>query len=257
MNLEICLSLVISCFEFLSYSIFSLNFLLNNPQNIIKQIIIIGPRSLPICLLTACFVGLVFTLQVVKEFLYLDATNIVGAILTLAFVRELSPVLTAVIITARVSSSFTSEIATMKITDQIDALYILNVNPLLYIVYPRILASVISLPVLNFISLFTSLASSIFICFTLYGISPIVFLYSVYDVISISDISKSLLKAAVFGLILSLISCVWGLNTVGGAKSVGYSTTSSVVTILLTIFIIDFTLSYFMFHKVNGIINYL
>lgn len=257
MNIQVCIEPFMLIFDSLLKVIFSLKYLLRNPKNSMEQLIIIGPGSLPICLLTACFVGMVFTLQVVKEFLYIDAVNIVGAVLTLAFVRELSPVLTAVIVTARVTSCFTAEIATMKVTEQIDALYILNTDPMLYIVFPRIVASILALPVLNFISLVTSVASSIFICFTIYHISPMIFLHSVHNALVLLDIGKSLLKAVVFGCILSIIGCLWGLNTVGGAKSIGYSTTSSVVTSLLTIFFMDFILSYFMFSKVGGIINFL
>lgn len=255
MNMQICIKPFMLIFDLLLNIVCSLKYLLRNPKNSIEQLVIVGPESLPICLLTACFVGMVFTLQVVKEFLYINAVNIVGAVLTLAFVRELSPVLTAVIVTARIASCFTAEIATMKVTEQIDALYILNTDPILYIVFPRVLASILALPILNFISLITSIASSIFICFTLYHISPIVFLRSVHNTLVLLDIGKSLLKAVIFGCVLSIISCVWGLTTVGGAKAVGYSTTSSVVTSLLAIFFIDFILSYFMFGKVGGIIN--
>ena len=226
-------------------------------NNIIKVAVIIGPKSLPICLLTACCISMIFSLQIVSQFLYLGLNNIVGSVLSITFIRELSPVLTAVIVTARISSSFTSEIATMKITDQIDALYMLNIDPVLYIVFPRVTAAVITLPILNSISFATSLASSMFICFTIYHISPVIFFNSVYNTWSLLEFSKSLFKSSVFGFMLSMISCIYGLNTIGGSKSVGYSTTSSVVISLLTIFFLDFALSYLMYSQISSIINYL
>ena len=224
-------------------------------RRVIEQMIIVGPESLSICIVTAFFIGLVFTLQVVKEFLYLDATSLIGAILSLAFLRELSPVLTAVIIAGRIGSSFTAEIATMKVTDQIDALYLLEIDPLIYLVIPRSIACITMLPMLSMISLFTSLASSLFACFVFYNIHPWVFLKSAFSVLSFWDFFKSLSKATIFGLIVSNISCFWGLTTVGGSKGVGQSTTSSVVTSLLIIFIMDFILSYLMFYQSNSAIK--
>lgn len=214
--------------------------------HLLSQIEIMGIGSLTIVLLTAFFIGMVFTFQVAKEFSYLNATNLVGSVLTMTFVRELSPVLTAIIVTGRIGSAFTAEIATMKVTEQIDVLYVLQANPINYLVLPRVLACLVMLPLLNIFALATSIASSIFVSSILYHIPPSVFLDS--SVISILDFVYSSFKALVFGFIISTVSCSWGLNTQGGARSVGRSTTSSVVTSLLCIFMVDFLLSYFMFH---------
>lgn len=223
--------------------------------NILDQLIIIGPGSLNISLITAFFVGLVFSLQVVKEFLYLDAISLIGAVLTLAFIRELSPVLTSVIVIGRVCSSFTSELATMTVTDQLDALYLLRTNPIFYLVLPRVIASIIALPTLNILSFATSLASSSFICFILYNVDPVTFFTSSFSVLSIIDIMKSFLKTLIFAFIVSSLSCYWGLVATGGAKGVGKSTTLSVVTCLLAVFFIDFIFSYFMFNKLDSSIE--
>ena len=226
-----------------------------NLKHVRDQMIIVGPKSLAISIVTACFISIVFTLQIVKEFLYLDAVSMIGAILSLAFIRELSPVLTAVILAGRLSSSFTAEIATMKITEQIDALYILKTDPLIYLVVPRLISCVLALPVLNLVFFLTSLASSIFTCFIFYNIHPWTFLKSVFLALSLIDYIKSSLKTMCFGVIISNISCSWGLTTGGGAKSIGQSTTSSVVTSLLMIFILDFLLSYVMFNGVDSAIK--
>nr|YP_009541627.1 hypothetical protein [Synarthrophyton chejuense]AYR05636.1 hypothetical protein [Synarthrophyton chejuense] len=246
---------IIVSFKFLvnSLSIFKpSNFFCNRA---IQQMIVVGPESLSICIITAFCIGLVFTLQVVKEFLYLDATSLLGAILSLAFIRELSPVLTAVIIAGRIGSAFTAELATMKITDQIDALYLLKTDPLLYLVFPRVIACTSMLPILNIISWFTSLSISLFTCFVFYNVDPWIFLKSVYLALSYWDFFKSFLKTLIFGLIISCISCSWGLTTVGGSKGVGQSTTSSVVTSLLIIFIMDFILSSVMFYQSSSAIK--
>uniref|UniRef100_UPI003002797B probable ABC transporter permease protein Ycf63 n=1 Tax=Anunuuluaehu liula TaxID=3049639 RepID=UPI003002797B len=235
----------------------ALNFKISDIEfhNIIEQMNMVGPGSLIISLTTAFFVSMVFTLQVAKEFLYLNAVSLIGAILTLAFIRELSPVLTSVILIGRVGSCFTAELATMQVTEQMDALYLLNTNPILYLVIPRIISCVFMLPILTFLSFSTSIASSAFICFTLYGIHPITFFASSASSLSITDLIKSLLKTIIFGFIISLISCAWGLGTKGGAKGVGKSTTASVVTSLLAIFILDFILSYLMFNKLDSSIK--
>nr|YP_010986253.1 mlaE family lipid ABC transporter permease subunit [Pachymeniopsis lanceolata]WOL37171.1 mlaE family lipid ABC transporter permease subunit [Pachymeniopsis lanceolata] len=225
--------------------------------NTLDQILLVGPGSLSISLVTACFVGFVFTLQVAKEFLYFDAASLIGAVLTIAFIRELSPVLTSVIIIGRIGSCFTAELATMKVTEQIDALYLLDTNPVIYLVLPRVLASIVMLPMLNIFSFSTSLASSAFICFILYGIDPVLFFLSSFSALSFSDIINSLLKTIVFALAISMISCSWGLKAKGGAKGVGQSTTSSVVTCLLTVFILDFILSYIMFSNLESSIKIL
>ena len=226
-----------------------------NRRNLIEQIIVVGPESLGILIVTASFIGIVFTLQVVKEFLYLNASSFIGAILSLAFIRELSPVLTAIILIGRISSSFTAELATMKVTEQIDALYLLRVNPLTYLVLPRLISCLLMLPCLNIIFLFTSLSSSVFICFILYDIHPWFFLHSSFIALSLNNVIKSTCKAMIFSFIVSIVSCVWGLTTDSGAKSVGQATTSSVVTSLLMVFILDCILTYILFDQASSIIK--
>ena len=226
-----------------------------NRKNLIEQIVIVGPESLGVLIITASFIGIVFTLQVVKEFLDLNASSLVGAILSLAFIRELSPVLTAIIIIGRISSSFTAELATMKITEQIDALYLLRVDPLTYLVLPRLISCLLMLPCLNMVFFFTSLFSSVFTCFVFYNIHPRFFLYSSFIALSFNSVIKSTCKAIVFSFIVSIISCVWGLTTDSGSKSVGQATTSSVVTSLLMIFVLDCILTYVLFNQAGSIIK--
>lgn len=224
-------------------------------MNILEQLKFVGPGSLSISLITAFFIGLVFSLQVVKEFLYLDTISLIGAVLTLAFIRELSPVLTCVIVIGRVCSSFTAELATMRVTGQLDALYLLKTDPLIYLVFPRVIACMLALPILNLLAFATSLASSSFICFFIYNIDPLIFFSSSFIVLSISDIAKSCIKVLIFALITSTLSCYFGLSAKGGSKGVGHSTTLSVVCCLLVVFFMDFVFSYFMFNQINSSIE--
>ncbi len=135
-----------------------------------------GFDVLLINIITSFFISLVLSLQIVKEFIYLDAAHLVSSILALSFIRELSPILTSIIIIGKVGSLFTSEIGTMVITEQIDALFVLGINPVYYLIYPRFLALIVMFPLLNLFSLLTSFFSSAFICFLLYSISPDFFL---------------------------------------------------------------------------------
>ena len=221
----------------------------NNILQIKNYLVSVGVDSLAIILITACFIGMVFTLQIGKEFVSLNTTSMLGPVLSITYLRELCPVLTAVITTARIGSAFTAEIASMKVTDQIDIFLILKIDPVSYLVLPRIYACMLILPLLNLGSFVTSIFSSLFIASILYDISPSIFINSVFSSISYRDIFYSSLKSLVFGFIISVISCSWGLSTQGGAKNVGISTTSSVVTSLLLIFIIDFLFSYLMFYQ--------
>jgi len=223
-----------------------------NTNALIYQLQLIGNNSLGIVLLTAFFVGMVFSFQIIKELLYLNATNFVGSILVISFVRELSPILTSIIIIGRIGSSFTAELASMYITEQIDALYILGINPIMYLVLPRLYACVLILPVLNILSLATSLSSSAYLCFILYNIDSQIFFSSVLSSLLYLDLLKSCLKCSIFAIVISIISCAWGLSTTSNAQGVGLATTSSVVVCLVTILMLDFLLSYFMFNSVQG-----
>jgi phospholipid/cholesterol/gamma-HCH transport system permease protein len=218
-----------------------------NRRNTLDQMAIVGPQSLSIALITAAFVGMVFTIQVAREFIYFGAGSYVGGVLGLALTRELSPVLTAVVVTGRVGSAFAAEIGTMRVTEQIDALYMLKTDPIDYLVIPRVLACSLMLPVLSTLSLITGMAGGIFISDALYHISASVFLNSVQNFIQVWDLVTSVIKSVVFGSLIAVIGCSWGLTTTGGAKGVGQSTTTAVVTSLLAIFIANFFLSWLMF----------
>ncbi|MBH8575864.1 MlaE family lipid ABC transporter permease subunit [Nostocaceae cyanobacterium CENA369] len=218
-----------------------------NWRNTLDQMAAVGPDSLFIALLTAVFVGAVFTIQVAREFINFGAGNLVGGVLAVALTRELSPVLTAVVLAGRVGSAFAAEIGTMRVTEQIDAMLILRTDPIDYLVIPRVLACCLMLPILTLLSLVTGMVGGLIIATTIYSISDSVFLDSVRNLVGVGDIVSAMVKACCFGLLIAVIGCSWGLTTTGGAKGVGQSTTTAVVTALLIIFISNFFLSWLMF----------
>lgn len=216
-------------------------------RNTLDQMAMVGPESLLIALVTAGFVGMVFTIQVAREFVNLGAGTAVGGVLALSLCRELGPVLTAVILAGRVGSAFAAEIGTMRVTEQIDALYMLKTDPIDYLVIPRAIACCLMLPVLTILSILTGMAGGLLIARNLYGISPTIFLESARNFLQVWDLCSALIKAFCFGALIAVIGCSWGLTTTGGAKGVGQSTTTAVVTALLAIFISNFFLSWLMF----------
>jgi len=216
-------------------------------QNTIEQMAAVGTESLLVVLVTAAFVGMVFTIQVAREFINFGAVTAVGGVLALALTRELAPVIAAVVLAGRVGSAFTAEIGTMRVTEQIDALYILKTDPIDYLVVPRTIACCLMVPVLTLIFLVTGLAAGFLVANNLYNLSANVFFDSVQNFVSVWDLCSSVIKAACFGALIAIIGCSWGLTTTGGAKGVGQSTTAAVVTALLAIFVSNFLLTLLMF----------
>ncbi len=222
-----------------------------NRRNTIEQMAAVGPESLLIALITAGFVGAVFTIQVAREFINLGAGTAVGGVLVISLSRELAPVLTAVVLAGRVGSAFAAEIGTMKVTEQIDALYMLRTDPIDYLVIPRVIACCLMLPILTVLSLVVGVAGGMVVADAFYGISNTVFLNSTRNFLSVWDLCSAPIKGFFFGALISIIGSSWGLTTTGGAKGVGQSTTTAVVTSLLAIFISNFFLSWLMFQG-NG-----
>ena len=216
-------------------------------QNTTEQMTVVGPDSLIIALVTATFVGMVFTIQVAREFLNFGAVQAIGGVLALALSRELAPVLTAVVLAARVGSAFAAEIGTMKVTEQIDALYVLKSDPIDYLVIPRLIACCAMLPILTIISLVMGLIGGVFVGNLFYGIANTTFIESIQTFLQPWDLISGAIKSIIFGGIIAVIGCNWGLTTTGGAKGVGESTTTAVVMALISIFIVNFFLSWIMF----------
>ncbi|KAF7150258.1 hypothetical protein RHSIM_Rhsim02G0070200 [Rhododendron simsii] len=216
-------------------------------RNTLQQLERVGPKSLGVCLLTSAFVGMAFTIQFVREFTRLGLNRAVGGVLGLAFSRELSPVVTSIVVAGRIGSAFAAELGTMQVSEQTDTLRVLGSDPVDYLVTPRVIASCIALPFLTLMCFILGMASSALLADSVYGISINIILDSAQRALKPWDIVSAMIKSQVFGAIISVVSCAWGVTTLGGAKGVGESTTSAVVLSLVGIFIADFALSYCFF----------
>ncbi|KAG8084692.1 hypothetical protein GUJ93_ZPchr0010g8938 [Zizania palustris] len=197
-----------------------------------------------------------FTIQFVREFTRLGLHRSVGGVLALALSRELTPVVTTVVAAGRVGSAFAAELGTMQVSEQTDTLRVLGAQPVDYLVVPRVLACVLALPVLTLMSFVLGLASSAFLADSIFGVSTSIILESARRALRPWDLISSLLKSQVFGAIISVVSCAWGVTTHGGAKGVAESTTSAVVISLVGIFIADFALSCLFFQGAGDSLKY-
>lgn len=216
-------------------------------RNTLQQLERVGPKSVGVCLLTSAFVGMAFTIQFVREFTRLGLNRAVGGVLALAFSRELSPVVTSIVVAGRVGSAFAAELGTMQVSEQTDTLRVLGTNPVDYLVTPRVIASCVALPFLTLMCFTVGMASSALLADSVYGVSINIILDSAQRALRSWDIISAMIKSQVFGAIISIVSCAWGVTTMGGAKGVGESTTSAVVISLVGIFVADFALSYCFF----------
>ncbi|RZB45002.1 protein TRIGALACTOSYLDIACYLGLYCEROL 1, chloroplastic-like isoform X1 [Glycine soja] len=216
-------------------------------RNTLQQLERVGPKSVGVCLLTSAFVGMAFTIQFVREFTRLGLNRSVGGVLALAFSRELSPVVTAIVVAGRIGSAFAAELGTMQVSEQTDTLRVLGSDPVDYLVTPRVLATCIALPLLTLLCFTLGMASSALLADGVYGLSINIIMDSAQRALRSWDIISAMIKSQVFGAIISIVSCAWGVTTLGGAKGVGESTTSAVVISLVGIFIADFALSYVFF----------
>ena len=220
-----------------------------NMQQTLQQIARVGPDTLGVSMLTSAFVGMVFTIQFCQEFSKVGLTRVIGGLLGLAFTRELTPVICAIVLAGRVGSAIAAELGTMQVSEQVDQLRTLGSDPVDYLIAPRVVACALSLPILSVISFTIGMAASILLADLRYGISPNAIVDSAAKYLEVSDIGVMCAKGLAFGGVIATISCGWGQTTTGGAKGVGESTTASVVISLVAIFIVDFVLSLIFFNK--------
>ncbi len=214
---------------------------------IFKQMEFVGVKSIFVVLLTGTFTGMVMALQGYYGFRMFSAESLVGSTVALGMTRELGPVLTSLMVTARAGSAMAAELGTMRVTEQIDALYVMAANPVKHLIVPRIVATVLMLPLLTVVSDFMGIIGGYFVGVPLLGINEGAFVKNITKYVDLSDIYNGLTKAAVFGLILALIGCYKGFNTKGGAEGVGRATTEAVVLASISILISDYFLTAIMF----------
>jgi phospholipid/cholesterol/gamma-HCH transport system permease protein len=209
----------------------------------IRQMVRVGVDSVPVVFLTTLFTGMVLALQTYNGFARFNAQNFVGSVVALSLMRELSPVLAALMVTGRVGSSMAAEIGTMRVTEQIDALKALATEPVQYLIVPRVIASILMLPLLVVLGDVVGMYGGYLVAVQLLGANPVSYYQSSFERLDMIDFTSGLIKAAAFGLIFSVVACVRGYYTRGGAEGVGRSTTQAVVAASLSILLTDFFLT--------------
>jgi phospholipid/cholesterol/gamma-HCH transport system permease protein len=203
----------------------------------------IGVRSTPIIMLTGFFVGAVFALQTGKAYALFNAETLVGATIGLSLTREIAPVFAALMVTARACSSMAAEIGTMRVTEQVDALKVMAVSPMQFLVTPRVVATTLMTPLLTALFNFVGIIGSYFVGIYLLNIQEGPFLHKLYYYVDAGDLLGGLVKSAFFGFFISLISCYQGYVTSNGAQGVGRATTRAVVISSVTVLIMDYFLT--------------
>ena len=214
---------------------------------LMQQMEFVGVRSLSVVILTGAFTGMVLALQGYTGFRRFGAEGLVGATVALAMTRELGPVLTSLMVTARAGSAMAAELGTMRVTEQIDGLTVMAVDPIRYLVVPRIIAALAMVPVLCVVSDFVGIAGGYFVGVNLLGINPGTYVNNTVKYVELADVFSGLIKSACFGLILGGIGCYKGFHTSGGAQGVGIATTEAVVLASVLILINDYFLTAIMF----------
>lgn len=208
-----------------------------------KQMEFVGVRSLSIIMISGTFTGMVFALQSGNAFAMFGAEGFVGPTVVLALTLELSPVLSALMIAGRAGSAMAAEIGTMKVTEQVDALLAMGVNPVNYLVAPRLVASLIMLPVMCMVYNLVGTFGAWLVTTRVLGYDEGVFIRNVEWYVDADDVYKGLIKAFVFGFIIASVGCFKGYYTTGGAEGVGRATTQSVVVSSVAVLISDYFLT--------------
>ncbi len=203
----------------------------------------VGVGTVFIILLVGGFTGAVFTLQSVLGLQIFAAESMVGGLVGIGLSREFAPVFTALLLTARAGSAMATELGTMRVTDQIDALATMGISPVQYLVAPRVMACTLMAPLLNVLFFLVGLAGGWVIGVEVYGLDPGVFMDIIADWVDPSDILGGMVKCTVLGFLVSLIACRRGFYARGGAAGVGQATTSAVVHGFVVIFIMDYFLT--------------
>ena len=205
--------------------------------------------SLPVVAMTAVFSGMVIALQSFTGFSRFNADSAVAGVVALSVVRELGPVLAALLVAGRVGAAMAAELGTMRVTDQIDALTTLSTNPMKYLVAPRLLAGTVALPMLVVVADILGVAGGFLVGTVKLGFSPHNYLESTANILTWTDFIAGLAKAAVFGFIIALMGCYNGYNSRGGAQGVGAATTNAVVSSSILILAFDYVMTELFFAR--------
>ncbi len=213
--------------------------------DVIKQIQVIGWESAPVVLFCICFAAIVTIMESSFHMkIVIQNDSLVPGFAALLILRELGAILTALLITSRVGAGLAAEVGTMQITEQIDALKMLGIDPIRYLVAPRLVASIIGCAILTIIAIMTCIFAAMVVTELRLGSTMGTFLMAMRTFVHVRDLFFAAIKGAVFGAVIPIVSCYYGFRCESGAEGVGLATTNSVVTSSVSIIILDFVLSY-------------
>ena len=217
------------------------------PRMLLQQAEEVGVQSLPVVLLTALFTGMVLALQSYIVFHRFAAESLTGLVVSMSVVRELGPVLVGLMIAGRIGAAFAAELGTMRVSEQIDALWTLSTDPIRYLIMPRLLAVTLMMPLLVIIADFIGIYGGYAISIYLLDQNPAVYIENTTQYMKLSDFYSGLVKSGFFGMLIGIIGCTEGFNCEGGAAGVGQATTRAVVISCMSILISDYFLTAWMF----------
>lgn len=216
-------------------------------RHLFRQMAFVGVDTLGIALMMTIFSGMVIALQIAREMVRQGGGDYVGALVSLTLIRELAPIMTAFSVIAMAGSAYAAELSTMRITNQVDALKVLHVSPVRYLVMPRVLAATAALPMMTVITAVAGVLGGLLISFLFAGLEPSRYLYSVWNQTTVKDVVTMLAKAGVFGFVVSLVASTIGLKAKGGSREVGLATTRAVVFSFVLMAILDYVMTYLIY----------
>lgn len=219
------------------------------PRLILRQMIDIGYYSLPVVGLTAIFTGMVLALQSYSGFSRFNAESAIATVVVLSITRELGPVLAGLMVAGRIGAAMAAEIGTMRVTEQIDALTTLSTHPMKYLVAPRLIAGVTMLPCLVLVADIIGVFGGYLIGVYKLGFNASSFLTSTWQYLEFMDVVSGLVKAGVFGFLITLMGCYHGYNSRGGAQGVGAATTNAVVAASILILVMNYLITELFFSR--------
>jgi phospholipid/cholesterol/gamma-HCH transport system permease protein len=209
----------------------------------VYQVESLGVRSLGIVAVTSVFIGMVMTIQFAFGLQRFGGIEYIPRVIVLSFLRELGPTLTAVIVGGRIGSGMAAEVGAMNVTEQVDAIRALGGDPAKKLVLPRVLAAMIVMPLLSMFADALGTLGAMFVCASEYDIRPTLFMQSALESVVLSDLFSGLAKTPIFGFLIAIVGCHFGLTTQGGTEGVGQSTTRTVVVVSIAILVADYFLT--------------
>ena len=219
------------------------------PRLVLRQMMEIGYYSLPVVGMTAIFTGMVLALQSYTGFARFSAESAIPQVVVISITRELGPVLAGLMVAGRIGAAMAAELGTMRVTEQIDALVTLATHPMKYLVAPRLLAGITMLPLLVLVAMIIGVFGGYLVSIYKLGFNPSTYLKNTFDILATMDVVSGLVKAGVFGFIVTLMGCYHGYKSRGGAQGVGQATTNAVVSASILILLSNYFITEMFFAR--------